>query len=329
MRKTTMPVKRDEREATMADVDDKTLLEDKEVSRAVKDMSPAKLSVKDVYERLCANRDREIELVWKRAVFLTAFLRAWFTAYGGLLAAYIGSGPNPIAPFAVISVAAIGIGFVGTLLSIIWIQMAKGSKAWYEHYEKVIECFVKNHSSDEDLDAFAFGDYRKLTETDSIEKDAFRRLEIQETDRSLLNVRGGRFSVSKIVILLGQLFACVWAAIIALHGLYLFENIGKLETQIKRFFGGDPSKMQEKYSAVCEKVVLVLAIVFALIFVFFLVTYGMNCRSKSGYLDKIDGVRKKRIGKQSFWSRIGNSLANRCPLRKVCPGPSQPKEEPK
>ncbi len=313
----------------MADIDDKTLLEDKEVSRAIKDMSPAKLSVKDVYERLCANRDREIELVWKRAVFLTAFLIACFTAYGGLLTAYIGNSVPNNAPFAVISVATIGIGFVGMLLSIIWIQMAKGSKAWYEHYENVIECFVKNHSSGEDLDAFACGNYRKLTETDSIERDDLKRLEIKTTNRCLLSAKGGRFSVSKIVILLGQLFACVWATIISLHGLYLFENKGKLETQITRFFGGDPSKMQENHSAVCDNVVLVLIIAFAIIFVFFLVAYGMNCRSKSGYLDTLEAVRRKRIGKRSFWSRIRYLLVGLCPLRKSCQGLSQPKEEPK
>ncbi|MBR4616504.1 MAG: hypothetical protein IKO55_12920 [Kiritimatiellae bacterium] len=218
-----------------------------------------------------------------------------------------------------ISVAAIGIGIVGMLLSIIWIQMAKGSKAWYEHYENVIECFVKNHSSG-NLDVFAGGDYRKLTKTDSIEKDAFKRLEIEIADRCLLSVRGGCFSVSKIVIILGQLFVCVWTAIVALHGLYLFGHTRKLETQVKRFVGAAPSQIEEIHSAAFENVILVLEIAVVLILFVFLVAYVMNCRVKSGYLDTLEQVRRKRIGKQSFWSRIRNSLASLCPLRRCCQG---------
>ena len=54
------------------------------VSKAISEMSPSKLSVRDIYLRLCACLDREIELVWKRATFLTAFLIAAFAGYGGI-----------------------------------------------------------------------------------------------------------------------------------------------------------------------------------------------------------------------------------------------------
>ena len=191
-----------------ADHNDGPLLEDKAVSRAIKDMSPAHLSVKDIYESLCRSRDREIEMVWKRAVFLTAFLIACFTAYGGLLVAYISSDCQKAVPFTVISVAAIGIGFVGMLLSIIWIQMAKGSKAWYEHYENVIECFVKNHASN-DLAVFARGDYRPLLKDTFYRREVFARsgrLESNPLCNWLTSTSGGCFSVSRIIVVMGHLF---------------------------------------------------------------------------------------------------------------------------
>lgn len=272
---------------------DGQLLQDTGVSRAIKDMSPAKLSVKDVYDSLCRSRDREIEMVWKRAVFLTAFLIACFTAYGGLLAAYIGSDCQKVVPFTVISVAAIGIGFVGMLLSIIWIQMAKGSKAWYEHYENVIECFVKNHSAG-DLDVFAGGDYRNLTKESSIENDPKKRLEIKKTDKNIFSMSGGRFSVSKLIILLGQLFVCVWMAVITLHSCYLAGHVQKLATQIKRFVCDEhtepTSNLVENYS----DMVLLLGFLFAILLAVSIVGCLMNYRVKSGYLDDLQKRLKQR-----------------------------------
>ena len=277
---------------------DEPLFRDLEVSRAIKDMSPAKLSVKDVYESLCRSRDREIEMVWKRAVFLTAFLIACFTAYGGLLAAYIDSDCPKSVPFTVISVAAIGIGFVGMLLSIIWIQMAKGSKAWYEHYENVIECFVSNYSEGL-LREFASGDYRSLWWKSIQEKYDLNRPRAKQINNCLCSTAGGCFSVSKIVVVLGQLFFCIWAAIVALHGMYLFGHTGKLETQVKRFVGATLSQIEEPHSAAFENVVLVFMIAVVLILFVFFVAYAMNCRVKSGYLGKLCILRKRSMASQA------------------------------
>lgn len=294
---------------------DEPLFRDLGVSRAVKDMSPAKLSVKDVYESLCRSRDREIEMVWKRAVFLTAFLIACFTAYGGLLVAYIGSDCQKAVPFTVISVASIGIGFVGMLLSIIWIQMAKGSKAWYEHYENVIECFVKNHSTGE-LEAFAGGDYRKLAE--KTQGELANKLEIKKNDKNIFSMSGGRFSVSKIVILLGQLFFCVWMAIVALHCCHLVGHVQKLATQIKRFVCDEhtepTSNLVENYS----DMVLILGSLLAIILAVCIVGHLMNHRVKSGYLDDLEEIRVKGIGKRSVQNRILDWFACHCLLRKHC-----------
>ena len=277
----------------MSDSEDKTVLEDTAVSRAIKDMSPAKLSVKDVYERLCANRDREIELVWKRAVFLTAFLIACFTAYGGLLAAYIGSGPNPIAPFTAISVAAIGIGIVGMLLSVIWIQMTKGSKAWYEHYENVIECFVMKYSNGL-LGVFASGEYRPLWR-ESIQKNYnLQRPSLNRINDCLCSTAGGCFSVSKIVVALGQLFFGIWVVIVFAHIVYLLGHLKDFEIQVGRFLG---SSSFGQWFHPCWSIIVLAFIVLAFGLIVFLFVRGKFVKSR--YLNGVVRSRKTHESKKS------------------------------
>ena len=185
------------------------------VAHAITEMSPGKLSVRDVYFRLCACLDREIELVWKRAVFLTAFLIACFAGYGGLIATYLGIDKPRQGPFAVISIAAIGIAFIGMALSVIWIMMAKGSKAWQEHYEKVIECFVANHKSNDELqDICASGNYLQGDSDPIIKKYG---LSHEKISGGVFNCFGGPYSVSKIVIGIGQVSLLVWGAVAVIH----------------------------------------------------------------------------------------------------------------
>lgn len=219
------------------------------VSKAITEMSPSKLSVRDVYFRLCTCLDREIELVWKRAVFLTAFLIAAFAGYGGLIATYIGINEPRPGTFAAISIAAIGIAVVGMALSVIWIMMAKGSKAWQEHYEKVIECFAKmkpkteagtatktkDDQHDSYLGIFASGNYLATIEGISL---ANVHLEKKKISSCCLDCFGGPFSVSKIVIVLGRLFFTVWMGILFVHFLYLSLHHDQLDIVITRFFGG-------------------------------------------------------------------------------------------
>ena len=184
------------------------------VSKAISEMSPSKLSVRDIYLRLCACLDREIELVWKRATFLTAFLIAAFAGYGGLIATYLGA-ENHAGDFAIVSIAAIGIAFVGMALSVIWIMMAKGSKAWQEHYEKVIECFVKNHASKDELqDICASGNYLQGNPDPTIKKYELSR---EKISGGLFNCSGGPYSVSTIVIGMGQGSLLVWGVVAVIH----------------------------------------------------------------------------------------------------------------
>ena len=197
------------------------------------------LSPKDVYFRLCACLDREIELVWKRAVFLTAFLIAAFAGYGGLIAAYIGIDKPSHGTFAAVSIAAIGIAFVGMALSVVWIMMAKGSKAWQEHYEKVIECFVVKYVKDDtQLRVFASGDYKSLPQICyALVNDGEDRMIIPKTDERTFTLAGGHSSVSKIVIGIGQGALGLWGGIAIVHIMYLAGHSRKFLTSLSRFAG--------------------------------------------------------------------------------------------
>lgn len=271
------------------------------------------LSTKDVYFRLCTCLDREIELVWKRAVFLTAFLIAAFAGYGGLIATYLGAEKHHAGDFAVVSIAAIGIAFVGMALSIIWIMMAKGSKAWQEHYEKVIECFVANHKSGE-VDLFAQGDYRKLIKEGRLEGSSDKQLGLQKIGSFFISTTGGRFSVSKIVIVLGQLFFLTWTAIATLHCWYLSGHAKLSEPLFTRFAGTFHPQLLTRFDCIIRALFWILVVVLAISFI----TCVLNCRAMSDYLSDLESYRKRRIVRQTLGSRVLVWWTKHCPLRRRC-----------
>ena len=106
----------------------------------------ALVSYRDAYQRLESNRDFEIKHVWQRAIFLTAFLIACFAGYGGLVVSIITPG-KPVISLATANGIAFAIAFVGMVVSLLWIMMAKGSKMWYENYENAIEAFRRSYAS--------------------------------------------------------------------------------------------------------------------------------------------------------------------------------------
>jgi len=101
-----------------------------------------KVTLKEVRETFYHLRDFEISNLWQRSVFLTAFLVLLFTVYG-----YVVSGmlKYECKSILVSSEICCGISLAGLAFSIIWIMMAKGSKAWYEIYERRI-CDIEKES---------------------------------------------------------------------------------------------------------------------------------------------------------------------------------------
>lgn len=162
-----------------------------------------------IYDRLCHCRDMEIELVWKRAVFMTAFLIACFAGYGGLIVAGLSRTYSDRA-FFFMTVAACFLATIGFALSVLWIMMCKGSKAWYEHYEQAIEAHAQEIFVGKCIELFSH-DWRTLT-GDKRSK---------EMSKCLLSTKGGAYSVSQLAIVIGQLAAIIWVIILVGHGVVL------------------------------------------------------------------------------------------------------------
>ena len=165
----------------------------------------SKVSPRDIYMRLCACRDFEIKLQWERAVFLTAFLIACYAGYGSFLLSVHQHGYGSLSSLLVKCIPVV-ITFVGVVLSLLWIFMAKGSKAWYEHYEQAIAAFARTHAS-KDVPEYMMA--HRLYDMPGIERSAM--------SNCIFSFKGGAYSVSKIVIAIGLCSLAIWSMLFVLH----------------------------------------------------------------------------------------------------------------
>ena len=157
------------------------------------------VSQKDIYESLWRCRDFEISHLWQRSVFLTAFLVLFITGYGTLVPKLLDKGEFNENMFYMCT-------FVLCLISVfsmLWIMMAKGSKAWYEKYELAIYEIERNSKY---IDP----------EVKDMDDDKVMHGSLPPTAHSecLLSTSGGSFSPSRINILIGHVFLCgSWLAL--------------------------------------------------------------------------------------------------------------------
>lgn len=164
----------------------------------------------DIYKGLWKCRDFELAHYWQRSVFLTAFLLACYAGYGALIAQYATAEKGRL-PFVAMNGIAFGICIVGILLSLLWIMMAKGSKAWYEIYEAAINAFVERY----DMSKNAFeGDLSRVAGFNIRDALEFEKPELSDW---LWNSDGGRYSVSRINVALGHLSAVMWFGFALVH----------------------------------------------------------------------------------------------------------------
>ena len=96
------------------------------------------------------------------------------------------------------------IAILGYTLSLLYIMMGKGSKYWYECYEGLINN-IEDEKSKNKLYIHSAGEY----------------IGENKVNNSLLKRKAGRYSVSKINIILGQISALVWFIILLMHIILL------------------------------------------------------------------------------------------------------------
>ena len=176
------------------------------------------ISVLNQYENLWRCRDFELSHLWQRTVFLQALLLLCFTGYGSLLlnafdkvcSGKIGQSDN----WRIwLDAIAIPLAVLAIVVSILWIMMAKASKLWYERYESAIDAFV------------AYDGHRYVDEALKKGKETWvgfqfyqiKGYEEPKSDKALETTKGGRYSPSRLNILIGQLSLIVWMIVASGH----------------------------------------------------------------------------------------------------------------
>ena len=100
-----------------------------------------KYDLERTLNKLYRCRDMEITNLWQRSIFLAVFLTLTLSGYGILASNFFSNNVFIELNYKILHGAAVAIGLLGFTLSVIWVLMAKGSKAWYEVYAKAISDF--------------------------------------------------------------------------------------------------------------------------------------------------------------------------------------------
>lgn len=166
--------------------------------------------------RLYECRNLEISNLWQRSVFLSVFLILCFTAYGYLAlelkTTYDENTQDQ--QLLLTSTICLFVCFVGTAFSVVWILMSKGSKGWYEVYERAIYKFEQKH-------------YLAL---DLPKKNRMGNMKLKYKNDSILSTAAGSYSPSRINVAIGQISLVVWISLTISHAIFNFTISAKVNS---------------------------------------------------------------------------------------------------
>lgn len=160
--------------------------------------------------RFYACRDFELSRLWQRSLFLAAFLMLTFSGYGHLVV----SDKNEDIYFHIIGG---GLALIGIIISILWIMMGKSSKAWYEVYESRI-CDIEARKEMGIEENYQMGVYGSEAKT---------------INNSLFSTASGKYSPSRINIIIGQLSLILWFFIETFHTRSLIAEMSVNDSFVK------------------------------------------------------------------------------------------------
>lgn len=177
-----------------------------EYSIDMKDEKCTKQKSFEFLKHLYHLRDFEIKNLWQRSIFLAGFIGLFFTGYGKVVFEML----DCCKPLELLNLIALAICLLGFVFSILWTMMAKGSKAWYEVYEKKIELLESK------LEIPA--DYKNdIKNNDQVMPE--------KMDKCLISTKSGPYSVSKINIIIGIFLQAIWFILFVFHAIFHFKNI--------------------------------------------------------------------------------------------------------
>ena len=166
---------------------------------------------KMILENLYRCRDLELNNLWQKSIFLGPFLILCFTGYGFLLYELFKEKPFSIGT----NVLCIALCVISAIFSMLWIYMFKGSKAQYELCERAIANYEK-----------------KLNFPINYRMGTLKYDEIEFND-NLLSTKAGKFSPSKINILIGQVSLWLWVVCFTCHFVLFCFEITKMYLPLK------------------------------------------------------------------------------------------------
>lgn len=171
--------------------------------------------LKNVLNRLYKCRDLEISNLWQRSIFLSVFLVLCFTGYGYLLLQIIDSASpdssGSVVELKYLNFAAIALGCVSSIFSLLWIYMSKASKAWYEVYETAITRFEN--------------EYKNILNIPEDYIMGMMGLPPQKKSNNVFSAKSGAYSPSRINIVIGQVCLCIWIVELLFHIYFAFVDV--------------------------------------------------------------------------------------------------------
>lgn len=204
-----------------------------------------KVTLKEIRETYYSLRNFEISNLWQRSIFLSAILVLFYSGYAYLVSKFLDEEvKNPL----LLHELCCAISLLAIVFSIIWIMMAKGSKAWYEVYEKKI-CEIEKSKE------------LKIPEDHQMGLKCIP----WDLDQCLFSNHGGRYSVSKLNILIGKVLLINWTIVLIIHyigAIYYYQLIRNLNFHTQ----------------------LVILTIAPIIFQFFLIIYPHNQRAIKNWL---------------------------------------------
>ena len=209
---------------------------------------------KYIYDKVYQGYEREISTLWQRSVFLGAFILGISTAFGAIISKALESDIS-FATFKGIQISLCFVSLLGIIFSVLWICMARASKANQEEFEMRLTAFGKKFgisgaNCTENIDDDSFynetGTHPSiLGEVDSLKFKKYAGW-CHETNTRFSSLDGGSFSVGKTNIMIGCMFLLAYSV---LNVLSLFPLCCLL------FYGGELSKgaaVPEKGTICCS-----------------------------------------------------------------------------
>ncbi len=167
--------------------------------------------IKAAYKECSENRRFEIERYWGRSTYFSVFLGAILVAVGGVVSWETDKITDLWLEAKTIKAIALFIlTYVGTLLSLVWFYVGKGSKEWQKVYEMRMYY----------LENYVTGGFHKIFSVPNEVEDEGNRV----YPNPLFSLREYPYSVSKLNLVVSLSAFIIWGILWIFYSAYLYSH---------------------------------------------------------------------------------------------------------